>query len=116
MALQDFWTPSTRRILATLSTEDPSEIQKSLLDFYLTNPSQEDQAITLTPIVQRCIRDNNIPLILNLLRDGFHVSTSIARQAVEYRARDIIQVFLDNGWDINDPVSETEPPVLGYAT
>ena len=99
--------------MATLLTESPAEIQKSLLNFYSTNPSQEDQATTLTPIVQRCIKDNTVSVVQDLLRHGFCVSTSIARQAVKNHATDIIQVFLDNGWNINDPISETEPPVLG---
>ncbi|CAI7667652.1 unnamed protein product [Penicillium viridicatum] len=38
-----------------------------------------------------------------------------ALHATETKAKNALQVFLDNGWDINQPMSEPKPPVLGYA-
>lgn len=36
-----------------------------------------------------------------------------ALHATETKAKNALQVFLDNGWDINQPMSELKPPVLG---
>ena len=114
MALPIFQHPLTRTMLAADLATMPTEVKEHLDCFYSANPSMEDQKTALTPVIQQCIKDNNVALVRSILRHGFPISTSVARQAVEKGATDILQAYIDNGWDINDPISETEPPVLGY--
>ena len=36
-----------------------------------------------------------------------------ALEAVNAKSKDALEVFLKNGWDINQPISELKTPILG---
>ncbi|PLB53809.1 putative hspc200 [Aspergillus steynii IBT 23096] len=50
-----------------------------------------------------------------LLDRGLPMDPIYASQAVRDKAKDALTVFIQRGWDINQPMSELKPPVLGNA-
>ncbi|KAI2787646.1 hypothetical protein POX_f08020 [Penicillium oxalicum] len=61
------------------------------------------------------IKRDNVQFIKELLDRGLHMDTLYTLEAVNAQAKDILEVFLKNGWNINQPISELKPPLLGYA-
>lgn len=55
-------------------------------------------------------------IVSELLRYGMTVHFSFALKAISRKLKHVLEIFLKNGWNINKPISETEPPVLGYVS
>lgn len=51
--------------------------------------------------------------IEELLGRGLPMDPLYALKAIEMKGKDALAIFLEYGWDINQPVSELKPPVLG---
>ncbi|KAJ5236044.1 hypothetical protein N7489_006135 [Penicillium chrysogenum] len=58
------------------------------------------------------IRSNKVYLVKELLRCEMPISSIYVREAVKGKAKDILTVFFDNGWDINTPMSGMSPLFL----
>ena len=59
--------------------------------------------------------DNDKASILSyLLSQKIPFNRYLIESAIEKRSTSLLQAFLDNGWDINKPVSESVPPLLRY--
>ena len=62
------------------------------------------------------IKRDNVQFIKELLDRGLHMDTLYTLEAVNAQAKDILEVFLKNGWNINQPISELKPPLLGQGS
>jgi hypothetical protein len=82
------------------------------LDSFLPPPGPE-----LSDFVQvmiKAIEQDRPAFIAELLRRGVRTDfQSIARRALEPRAKGMLDLFLQLGWQINEPMCETLPPILG---
>ncbi|KAJ5431315.1 hypothetical protein N7445_009047 [Penicillium cf. griseofulvum] len=58
------------------------------------------------------IRSNRACLVKELLRCKIPISRIYILEAIMAKAKDILTVFFDSGWDINKPLSIMEPPML----
>lgn len=67
----------------------------------------------LSGIMIEAIKRNSTQFIKELLRRGMPVDPLYAFEAIKVKAKDALKAFLDNGWDINQPISELKPPLLG---
>ncbi|OJJ78186.1 hypothetical protein ASPBRDRAFT_191433 [Aspergillus brasiliensis CBS 101740] len=56
-----------------------------------------------------------VPFIRELLDRGLPMDPLYALEAVKLRGKNALEVYLQDGWDINQPISELKPAVLGYA-
>ncbi|KAJ9198850.1 hypothetical protein DTO164E3_4940 [Paecilomyces variotii] len=54
-------------------------------------------------------------IVSELLRRGMKMHFTFALRAISRKSKDILSIFLEHGWNINEPISETEPPILAYA-
>ncbi|KAJ5191278.1 uncharacterized protein N7498_010263, partial [Penicillium cinerascens] len=68
----------------------------------------------LSAIMIEAIKRNSVLFVKELLHRGMPVDPLYALEAIKVKAKDILETFLGNGWDINQPMSELKPPVLGY--
>lgn len=59
------------------------------------------------------IKPNSVQFIQELLHRGMQIDPLYALEAIQVKAKDALEVFLEHGWDINQPMSELKPPVLG---
>lgn len=64
-------------------------------------------------IMIEAIKRDNTQFIKELLNRGLPMDPLYALEAVKVKRTDTLKVFLQNGWDINQPMSELNPPVLG---
>lgn len=58
-------------------------------------------------------KQNNAQFIKELLHRGMPVDPLYVLEAIKMKAKDALEAFLDHGWDINRPISELKPPMLG---
>ena len=63
---------------------------------------------------QAATTNRPIPLAY-LLSQGVRFDGNLVKGAVLSKSTDVLQVLLDNGWNINEPESFSDPPFLGYA-
>ncbi|RAH66088.1 ankyrin repeat domain-containing protein [Aspergillus aculeatinus CBS 121060] len=61
------------------------------------------------------IKLGGVQFITELFDCGLPMNPLYALEAVKVKGKDALEIFLQSGWDINQPISELEPPVLGYA-
>lgn len=59
------------------------------------------------------IKRDDARFIKELLDRGLPMDTLYASQAVHAKAKNALEIFIAGGWDINEPISELRPPVLG---
>lgn len=69
-------------------------------------------------IMLEAIRRHNIQFIQELLDRGLPMDSLYALEAIKGKGKkkkkeEALEAFLQNGWNINQPVSELKPPVLG---
>lgn len=64
-------------------------------------------------IMIEAIKRDNTQFIKELFDRGLPMEPLYALEAVKVKRTDTLKVFLQNGWDINQPMSELNPPVLG---
>lgn len=67
----------------------------------------------LYAIMIEAIKRDDVQFIKELLDRGLPMDPLYALEAVNAKAKDALEVFLKNGWNINQPMSELKPPVLG---
>jgi hypothetical protein len=75
--------------------------------------SDEFDICELSGIMIEAVKRNRTQFIKELLRRGMPVDPLYAFEAIKVKAKDALEAFLDNGWDINQPISELKPPLLG---
>ncbi|EPS29338.1 hypothetical protein PDE_04287 [Penicillium oxalicum 114-2] len=51
-------------------------------------------------------------LIKQLLDRGLHIDSLYALRAIREKWKDALEVSIQNGWTVNQPISEPKPPVL----
>ena len=57
--------------------------------------------------------ENNQPRAVSFLLDHYHpIRRPDVEKAIKVQSEEIFQVFLDHGWDINEPLGGNEPPAL----
>lgn len=64
-------------------------------------------------IMIEAIKRDNVQFIKEFLDRGLPMDPLYALEAVKVKGKDALEVFLRNGWNINQPMSELKPPVLG---
>ncbi|RDW87064.1 ankyrin repeat domain-containing protein [Aspergillus mulundensis] len=77
--------------------------------------SRDFNICDLSAIMVEAIKRNNLQFIQELLARGLPMNPLYALRAIEAKATSALDVFIQSGWDINQPVSELRPPVLGDA-
>lgn len=60
------------------------------------------------------IKENSVKIVEKLLSYGMTMRYTFVLDAIQAKAKDSLDIFLQNGWDINRPLSETEPTLLAY--
>lgn len=63
-------------------------------------------------MVEAIKRDRTL-FVLELMRRGLRMCPYYATEAVWSKAKSCLEVFLQQGWDINEPGGPLNPPVLG---
>ena len=65
-------------------------------------------------VLSGAISKRNIRLVSLALDSGMKVEVYAVMMALDIESIEVFQAFIDHGWDINMPLSETQPPLLAY--
>lgn len=92
----------------------PGDIQRfeTRLDSLAESPREFDLC-DLSPVMIDAVRRDRALFILELAHRGFPMNFArYALDAVKSKAKRTLEIFLQRGWDINEPMSQIHPPVL----
>lgn len=96
---------------AAISAGDWDAFDKYLSDF---GPDKALDMDDLYPVVFEAVMRDSAVAIERLLLRGMTMRHSFVREAICAKAKRALNVMVES-WDINTPLSETEPTVLAYA-
>lgn len=83
-------------------------------DFDAISSSQGDfDVCDLSAIMVEAIERDNALFIKELLDRGLPMDPVYASQAIRAKAKNALSIFIQSGWNINQPISQLKPPVLG---
>ena len=66
----------------------------------------------LVPVMSEAVKHNFSEVVSELMRRGLPMHYTYVLEAIQHRSKDVLGVFLQNGWNINEPISELDPPAL----
>ncbi|KAJ5675422.1 hypothetical protein N7462_008319 [Penicillium macrosclerotiorum] len=67
----------------------------------------------LGEVLSDAIEHNKSDFASKLLQYGYPIVGLHAKEAIFYKSKDVLMVYLEAGWDINDPIDEISPLYLG---
>ncbi|KAE8337821.1 hypothetical protein BDV24DRAFT_95187 [Aspergillus arachidicola] len=110
----------TRTPRATLETWQALCIRGDVQKFreILDSPLSSSERIDICDfyaIMVEVVKRNDAQFIRELLSRGLPMDPLYALESIKVQGKDALKAFLEYGWDINQPMSELNPPVLGYA-
>lgn len=86
------------------------EMFRDILDSLASNDKFDIR--DLDTIMIDAIRNNDTQFTVELLSHGLPLFPDYALEATKWKAKNVLELFFDKGWDINEPISEAQPPVL----
>lgn len=66
----------------------------------------------LDTIMVDAIRQDDTHFTMELLSHGLPLAPDYALEAAKSKAKKVLEIFFEKGWDINNPISEAQPPLL----
>ncbi|KAJ5577909.1 ankyrin repeat protein [Penicillium hispanicum] len=111
--------PPTRTPPATLEKLHASCIRGDIQEFrdILDSQSSSSEGFYIcdfSTTMRETIKRNDAQFVRELLDRGLPMDPLYALEAAKVKGKDTLKAFLQNGWDINQPVSELRSPILGY--
>lgn len=108
----------TRTPPATLEKLHASCVSRDIQKFreILDSQSSSSEGLDicdLYAIMIEAIKRNDVQFIKELLDRGLPMDPLYALEAVKVQGKDALEIFINDGWNINQPISELKPPVLG---
>lgn len=85
---------------------------REILDSSVSSPDCFD-IVDCHAVMTEAIKRNDGQFIRELLGRGLPMDPIYALEAIKFKGKDALESFLEYGWDINQPISELKPPVLG---
>lgn len=105
--------PKEVAALATACASGDLEDAKGILGAYLIGRSPENYALhKFWPALLTALAHNHAEIAPCLLAHGVPFGLLDIQQAIETRSTAIFNVLLQHAWNINQPMSETQPPAL----
>lgn len=86
---------------------------QSWLEFDLSHPYEPSARIRdFHSMIIEAIKRDDTELITELLGYGLPISRLYLEEAIKSKAKNTLEVFFINGWDINQPTGDLSPPIL----
>lgn len=87
------------------------EIFHHMLDSLISNDKFDIR--DLDAIMIDAIRHDDAQFAEELLFHGLPLHPDYALEAAKLKAKNVLEALFKNGWNINKPISDAQPPVLG---
>ncbi|PYH35279.1 ankyrin repeat domain-containing protein [Aspergillus neoniger CBS 115656] len=65
-------------------------------------------------IMKQAVEQDNMDFMQALMDHGFPTHSIYAQSTTRYRSKNTLAFLIEKGLDINKPICETQPPILGY--
>ncbi|RHZ70278.1 hypothetical protein CDV55_100258 [Aspergillus turcosus] len=102
--------------LCSLCINDDLQTFQNTIKLLLARPKPEGFAIEeLGKVMMEAIKQDNSGFVSTLLSHGFPIQPCYTLEATLHKAKGALACYIKEGWDINEPVGDIKPPVLGYA-
>ena len=111
----------TAQILAAAAGTGDLTTVREILPHWPLQPGSGPAPATDSPdlwpfplVLYRAIEKNQAQIVSYVLGLGLKLGRLAIEKALDVRSVDVFRAFIDNGWDINAPLGEIEPPPLAY--
>lgn len=91
---------------------DLERFRRSLDTSFIGSDSHDSNTFHLSGVMSQAIKLGRTCFVKELLRHGLTILPAYAYEAIKTNQKDVLEVFLENGWDINQPMGPLHPPVL----
>ena len=86
---------------------------REILKSYLTSRSLENYNLNkLWPVLFTALEHDRPVVVSHLLGLGLRLTYSYVDRAIKTKSTAIFDVFLQHGWNINEPLTRMRPPAL----
>jgi hypothetical protein len=86
---------------------------QAILSQFLAQPAPKDFELDhLVIALARAVKNNHVKVTSYLLSQGIPLKVGLFRHATQVKSYEMLQLFLDHGWNINEPLSYDKPPPL----
>jgi hypothetical protein len=93
-----------------------TEVQ-AILSQFLAQPAPTDFELDhLVGALDKAVKNNHVKVASYLLSQGIPMNVGLFRHATQVKSYEMLQLFLDHGWNINQQLSYTKPPPLMQVT
>lgn len=108
-------TPTeTVELLRSLCNDDDLQAFRKTITQLLASAKTGDFAIEeLGEVMVEATKRDNAGFVSTLLSHGFPIQSCYTLEATLHKANGALACYINEGWDINEPVGVTRPPVLG---
>ena len=86
--------------------------EQQLRDFLDRTFSNDPNVCQFSGLMSYAIQSNKLCLVEELICCKPLISPIYVVEAVKARAKGVLEIFFDHGWDINRQMGEMKPPVL----
>ena len=69
--------------------------------------------LDLDTIMIDAVRHDDAQFVEALLFHGLPLHSDCALEAAKSKAKNVLEALFKNGWNVNKPISDAQPPVLG---
>ena len=105
-------SPGTAERLHSAYASHDIQTFRQILDSQISS-SEDFEICDFSSIMIDAIELGNSDFIQELLRHGLHLSLTYAVDAIRVKNTRILDLFLENGLDLNEPMGGFRPPILG---
>ncbi|KAB5515669.1 ankyrin repeat protein [Coniochaeta sp. 2T2.1] len=98
------------------SINDLPTIDNLLEIHFTTNTSCQSDINNLHPVLSEALKRDHTTVVTKLLSYSMKMHYLPVIEAIHAKAKKSLEVFFQNGYDINKPISETKPTVFTYPT
>lgn len=108
-------TPTeTIELLRSLCINDDLQTFQEAIKQLLASAEPGSFAIEeLGEVMMEAIKQDNAGFVSTLLSHGFPIQPCYTLEATLHKAKGALACYIEEGWDINEPVGQIRPPVLG---
>ena len=105
--------PQSEQLRQAVVSRDLAAVQRVFTSQWLEKAEAERINIGYyTSSLDEAIHQNDVPIASYLLSNGVPMYIYHFTKAAETKKYALLQLFLDMGWDINEPIERTKPPPL----
>lgn len=106
------WPFELQQLATAGATGNLDALQTFFSQWQSKTLSSRSQPETICPALSAAVRNNQVATVTYLLDQGVPVNQELFLYATESKLYQVLDIFLQHGWDINTPVDFIRPPAL----